>query len=112
MAKSKRGHGRKWTDKDVALLKELHPECPLTEIAKRLDRTVSAITGKAHYLGIKRKSHLDKLWTAEELQLLRQLYPTHENIQDMAEKIGRSPAVVRAKAYDLGLSKRPRTYDL
>ena len=112
MAKSKRGHGRKWTAKEVALLKELHPECPIGEIAKRLGRTVSAITGKAHCLGLKRKSCLDKLWTAEELQLLRELYPTPEHIQDIAERIGRSPAVVRAKAYDLGLSRRPRTYDL
>jgi hypothetical protein len=112
MAKSKRGLGHKWTAKELALLKELYPGCPIPEIAKRLGRTIAAITGKAHYLGLKRKSQLDKLWTAEELQLLSQLYPTHEDIQDIAERIGRSPAVVRAKAYDLGLNKRRRTYDL
>ncbi len=113
MAKSKRGHGHKWTAKEVALLKELYPECcPIGEIAKRLGRTVAAITGKAHCQGLKKKSRLDKLWTAEQLQLLSQLYPTHEDIQDIAERIGLSPAVVRAKAYDLWLSKRHRTYDL
>ena len=105
MAKSKRGYGRKWTAKEVALLKELHPECPIPEIAKRLGRTISAITGRAHYLGLKRKSHL-KLWTAEELQLLSQLYPTHERIQDIAERIGRSPATVMAKANSIGLRRR------
>jgi len=112
MAKSKRGHGRKWTADENALLRELYPESPIGEIAKRLGRTVAAITGKAHCLGLKKKSRLDKLWTAEQLQLLSQLYPTHEDIQDIAERIGRSPAVVRAKAYDLWLSKRHRTYDL
>ena len=112
MAKSKRGHGRKWTAKEVALLKELYPECPIPEIAKRLGRTVAAITGRARYLELKRKSYLDKLWTAEEIQLLRELYPTHEDIQDIAERIGRSSSTVRAKMHDLGFSKRRRTYDL
>lgn len=107
MAKSKRGRGRIWTDKDVAILKELYPECPLPEIAQRLGRSVAAITGKAHSLGIKRKSWCDKLWTAEEVRLLRELYPTHEDLRDIAEKIGRSPAMVRAKAYNIGLTRRP-----
>ena len=112
MAKSKRGLGRKWTAQEVALLKELYPECPIPEIAKRLSRTVAAITGQACCLGLKRKSYLDKLWTAEEIQLLRELYSTHEDIQDIAERIGRSPSTVRAKAHGLGFGKRHRTYDL
>ncbi len=105
MAKSKRGHGRKWTAKEVALLKELYPECPIGEIAKRLGRTVGAITGRAGYMGLKRKSYLDRLWTAQELQLLRELYPTCKDIQDIAERIGRSPGTVRAKAYSIGLKR-------
>ena len=109
MAKSKRGHGRKWTAKEAALLKELYPECPIPEIAKRLDRTVAAITGKAYSLRINRKSWCDKIWTAEEFQLLSQLYPTHEDIQDIGERIGRSPSAVRAK---LGLIRHRRIYDL
>ena len=112
MEKSKRGLGRKWTAKEVALLKELYPECPIPEIAKKLGRTVSAITGTAYSLRINRKSWCDKLWTAEELQLLSQLYPIHEDIQDIAERIGRSPGTVRAKAYSIGLGKRRRPYDL
>jgi hypothetical protein len=106
MAKSKRGHGRKWTAKEVALLKELYPQCPIGEIATKLGRTVSAITGKACYLGLKRKSYLDRRWTAEELELVRKLYPTHEDIQDIAERIGRSPSAVIGKAYFIGLRRR------
>ena len=111
MAKSKRGHGRKWTAKEVALLKELYPECPIGEIAKRLGRTVGAIRGKARYLELKRKSWCDKLWTAEEIQLLSQLYPTHEDIQDLAERIGRPPSGVSGKAHNIGLSKLRKPYD-
>jgi hypothetical protein len=97
---------------EVALLKELYPECPIPEIAKKLGRTVSAITGKAYSLRINRKSWCDKLWTPEELQLLSQLYPTHENIQDIARRIGRPPSTVMSKAYSIGLSKRRRPYEL
>ena len=112
MAKSKRGLGRKWTAKEVALLKELYSECPIGDIAKRLGRTVSAITDKAYYLELKRKRYLGRLWTAEELQLLRELYPIHKDIQDIAERIGRSPSAVRGKANYLGLGKRQIIYDL
>jgi len=112
MTKNKRGHGRKWTAKEVALLKELYPECPVGEIAKKLGRTVGAVENRAHQLGIKRKSYLDKLWTAEELQMIRELYPIYEDVQDIAERIGRSPSTVRVKANDLGFSKRRRPYDL
>jgi hypothetical protein len=112
MAKNKRGHGRKWTAKEVALLKELYPECPIGEIAKKLGRTVSTVKNRACQLKLKRKSYLGKSWTAEELQLLRELYPTHKDVQDIAERIGRSPGAVRAKVYNLGFCKRYITYDL
>ncbi|HIJ71503.1 MAG TPA: hypothetical protein HPP87_09090 [Planctomycetes bacterium] len=112
MAKNQRGRGRRWTDGEVALLKELYPECPLPEISKRLNRTVGAIENRAHQLGIKRKTYLDKLWTAEELQLLRELYPISNDIQYIAKRVGRSPSTIRAKAHSLGFVKRRRTYDL
>ena len=91
---------------DIALLKELYPECPIPEIAKRLGRTVAAVKNRAHQLAINRKSWCDKLWTAQELQLLREMYPLHKDIQDIAERIGRSPGTVRAKAYSIGLRRR------
>jgi hypothetical protein len=112
MAKSKRGHGRKWTAKEVAILKELYPECPVPEIAKKLDRTVGAVENRAHQLGVKRKSYLDKLWTAVELQMIRELYPIYEDMQEVAKRIGRSAGTVRTKANDLGFRKNRRTYDL
>jgi hypothetical protein len=110
MAKSKRGHGRRWTAKEVALLKELYPESPISEVARRLDRTVVAIMGRAHFLGIKRKNYVARLWTAEELRLLRELYPTGKKIRDIAARIGRSPATVMAKANSIGLRRRRIDY--
>jgi len=110
MAQSKRGHGRKWTADENALLRELYPESPLPEIAKRLGRTVNAVKNRAHQLGIKRKNWCDRLWTAEELEMLRELYPTCKNKREVAEKIGRPWGSVRQIASNLGLSKRKQQH--
>ena len=111
MAKSKRGHGRKWTADEIALLRELYPVRPTAEVAKELERSIPAVRRQAYVLGLKKKTKRHRRWTTEELQLLRELYPTCENIQDVAEKIGRPPSGVNAKAYNIGLSKLRKPYD-
>jgi len=111
LKRKKRYEGR-WTPQEMAVLKELYPESPVAEIATRLGRTVSAVENRAHQLGVKRKSWSDRLWTAEETELLKQLYPNRGNIEEIAERIGRSPAMVRAKAHKLGFVKRHKIYDL
>jgi len=95
-------------------LKELYPECPLGEIAKRLGRTVDAVKQRAYSFGLKRKSYLEKLWTAEELQMLRELYPNCESTREVAKKIGRPWGSVRQIASNLGISteKHPMDYEL
>ncbi len=103
MAKSKRGHGRKWTAKEVALLKELYPECPVGEIAKRLGRTVASVRTRAYLSGFKRKSWCDKRWSAHELALLMKLYPHCKCPLDVAKQLGRPLTAVRQKAYGLGI---------
>ena len=112
MAKRKKNAAvRKWTTDEIALLKKLYPENSIPELAKMLGRAVPTIKHKAYELEIKRKSWHEKLWTSEEIKLLRELYPTCEDIQDIAERIGRSPNAVRVKAYDLGLSKLRKPHD-
>jgi len=103
-----------WKPEDIALLKELYPECPFDEIAKRLGRTVNAVKQRAHSLGFKRKSYLDKLWTPEELQMLREQYPTCESTRELAKKIGRPWGSVRQIASNLGITNeiRSRDYEL
>ena len=44
-------------------------------------------------------------WTAEEIELLRKIYPLG-NTQQVAEKLGRPLTAVRQKAYDLGLKTK------
>ena len=105
MAKSKRGHGRKWTAKEVALLKELYPECPFDEIAKKLDRTVASAKTQAYLLGLKRKSYVDKLWTAKEVALLKKLYPERPS-PEIAKRLGRTVAAITGRASYLGLKRK------
>ena len=114
MAKNRRGRGPKWTAKEVALLKELYPECPFGEIAKRLGRSVAAVKQRAYSLGLKRKSYLEKLWTTEELEMLREQYPSCESTRELAKKIGRPWGSVRQIASNLGITneKRPMDYEL
>jgi len=105
MAKSKRGHGCKWTAKDVALLKKLYPERPFDEIAKRLGRTVASAKTQAYLLGLKRKSYVDKLWTAKEVALLKKLYPECP-VGEIAKRLGRTVASVHTRAHLLGIKRK------
>lgn len=47
---------------------------------------------------------INRKWTEEELQILREMYPmTHTDV--IAEKLGRNEDVIRTKARRLGLRK-------
>lgn len=52
----------------------------------------------------KRKKLIKGLWSRDEVELLKKLYP-NRNPQEVAEKIGRSLYAVREKAFRLGLKK-------
>ena len=49
-------NGKRWTDKDVALLRELYQNTPHKEIAEKLGRSVEAVRSQAKNLGIQRMS--------------------------------------------------------
>ena len=105
MAKSKRGHSRKWTAKEVALLKKLYAEEPTEELAKQLGRSLPAVKRRANMLGLKRKSYLQKLWKPEDIALLKELYPEGP-FGEIAQRLGRPVASVKAQAYLLGLKRK------
>ncbi len=63
---------------------------------------MTAVRQKAYSIGIKtREWHL---WSANEIKLLKKLYPT-ENNQSIADKLGRSLPSVKTIAYLSGLKK-------
>jgi bifunctional pyridoxal-dependent enzyme with beta-cystathionase and maltose regulon repressor activities len=44
--------GRRWTEEDIAKLKTLARRYPLPVIAERIDRSVGAVTFKAHQIKV------------------------------------------------------------
>ncbi len=97
---------RPWSDLEVELLRQLHPDTPLEEIADQLiGRSLSAVQGMAHILGLRRVTP----WTREEIALLRQLWP-ERTLSDLAGILKRSERAIKSKANKLGLRRRPITH--
>ena len=95
-----------WSKQEDALLRKLYPDQENTtaNIAKQTGRSVSAIVGRAHILGIRRQN---SPWSKKEVALLRKLYLTHQD-KEIAAKIGRSAGAVGIRRFKLGLRKRKR----
>ncbi len=92
---------RIWSAREERLLKKLYTAKATSDIAKQLGRSVSAVSMKAHILGLTK--HL--VWSKKEFKIIKKLYPTKTALE-IADKIGRSVAMVRRKIFDLGLKKR------
>ena len=92
----------KWTQQDEQYLIDNYNKLTVSEIAKYLNRTESAIMTKAYKLDVTNPN----IWTNEEVELLKELYPIHSN-KYLSENIfkGKQPATIRAKALSLGLHK-------
>ena len=93
-----------WSKREEALLKKLYRnrENTTANIAMQIGRSVSAIIGRAHILGIRRKN---PLWSKKEVALLRRMYLTHED-KEVAGKLGRSAGAVAIKRFKMGLMKQ------
>jgi hypothetical protein len=58
--------GLNWSEEEIAFLVANAEILPIERIARRMDRSVDAITRKAHYLGISLSLTLDN-WSAKSL---------------------------------------------
>jgi len=105
--------GLPWTEAEVAQLKELYPKTAKNDLALRFGRSIWGIIGKARALGLKRDygSSYGRqpcinpvLWSGEEEELLRTLFPATPN-EEIAEVLGRSLGAVCGKSRKLGLRK-------
>lgn len=60
-----------YSQKEDETIKELYPWQDLLIIAMKLDRTATAVTGRAHVLGLRRKpTYIARRMQAEHSQLL------------------------------------------
>jgi len=91
-----------WSRQEEALLRKMYPDNSVPDIANQLGRTVRAVAGKAHRLGLRKTK---PAWSKRELNLLKKLYPSR-TAQQIADKIGRPVPATRLRIVKLGLKKR------
>jgi len=94
---------RLWSKKDLDILKRLYTIEELQVIAEKLGRSISAVRGKAHKLGLKNQNAVVP-WSIQEETLLKKLYPDN-TIPEIASQIGRSVAAITNRAQRLELKK-------
>ena len=91
-----------WTKDDIKYLIDNYGRIPISEIAKHLNRTEGAIMTKSYKLNITNPN----VWTDEDIELLKELYPIHSN-KYLSDNIftTKSPESIRTKGLLLGLHK-------
>lgn len=94
-----------WTCKELDILRREFPKRTNEEMTQFIKRSQTAITQKAHKLGLKKQSYGIE-WTPQMLKLLRDFFPTMFN-GSLAKWIGVSPRTLIRKARELGIEKEP-----
>lgn len=108
---------RPWTSDDLQLLKRYYGTRKDADVSVILGRPLERIQEKAGELCLaKDKAYQRRIgkagkvkmprWTAEEVAILTEMYPEHQNL-DIARRLDRSVKSVVSKASDLGLHKSP-----
>jgi len=95
---------RPWSDKDLDILKKLHPTEKFRVIAEKLGRSAKAVDAMAIRLGL-RKQKASVSWSKQEEALVRKLYP-HKSHQEIADQMGRSIPAILGKAHKFGLRRK------
>jgi hypothetical protein len=88
----------RWNDEELARLRELREKLSVSECAKILGRSYTAVVCKSRGLGIRDKPH----WTPEEEHRLMLLWG-ERSVENIAKKLGRSQWAVLFHARKLGL---------
>tara|TARA_R110000796_G_scaffold41179_1_gene101917 strand:+ start:14859 stop:15173 length:315 start_codon:yes stop_codon:yes gene_type:complete len=96
-----------WTEQEEELLRQLRENgTPPTEIARRLNRSTSAICQHAiRAMGLAPLRAPKRYWADGETDTLHAMFPT-TRIGEIAEKLRRSEQSTRDKAKNEGLLRR------
>jgi hypothetical protein len=99
---------RVFTAEECAFITREYGRTPSSQIAQKLGRRQSAISGKAHALGLGPLC-LQRRFTPEEDALIRQDYAAFVPMDEIANKLGRSVSSVNNKIYRGMGSRRDST---
>ena len=105
----------RWTQEEIAEFKRLYGTRTDDDLAVIFGRTIEAVKRLgARYCLAKDKAFVRKLtgssatrmprWSSEEIETLKEMYPTVANL-DIAARLNRSVKSVVSKAHNLGLKK-------
>ena len=92
-----------WTGEQLAILDSEYPTADLKELARRLDKTLSAVKTKALIRKLRRSPRIS-FWNSERLDKLKKLYPNHTN-EEIAQILGTTYSAVNGVAFKLRLFK-------
>lgn len=90
---------RPWTTAENQMVRDLYTELGPDELARRLNRTTTAVEKKAGSLGVKRR----RRWTPQDDRQLRELWGT-ASTETVARAMRRTPATTYWRARKLGLA--------
>ncbi len=93
-----------WSRQEEALLRKLHPDNSIRDIANQIGRTVQAVAYKAQSLGLGKPK---PVWSKKELNLLRKLYPS-KTAKQIADQVGRTVQEKQLRIHRLGIKKKKR----
>lgn len=82
--------GRRWAPEEDALLRELYPTTPNSELGKVMGRSHDSVLGRAHVLGLRKaEGHRHpmpkQMWTDERVAWFRSFVPGHTEREISAE---------------------------
>lgn len=105
-----------WSEQEIELLKELNAKrIPIKEMVPFFqNRTKNAIATRLQKLNLKSKVRNVKVWSSDEDELLKTLYPNNQiEFEEMSKIIGRSIDSIKGRAYQLKLKRKAKDkYDL
>lgn len=99
---------RRWTDKEVTILKRNYPLITAAAIAAILDRPLRAVYVKAFHLGLE-KPDTATVWTQFMINFLKSQYHRLTNPQ-LAKALGLNLTVTRNKMRELGIKRMEMEY--
>lgn len=96
-----RNIGTGWTEKEDNILREQYNTMKAKDLAKKLQRTTSAVRQRAQVIGVNKTSKHSQ-WTEEQDQFLIDFYDEY-SMPKLAKKLDKTENQIRTRAQKLGI---------
>ena len=94
-----------WTPDKIEFIRSHISEMTYEEMGRALGLSSSTVSSKCYELGLRRQRHVNaRVFTEEELEYIREHYPTEAGC-DVADHLGMSYALVNRAADEMGIEK-------